>query len=61
MQAAAVAAAQDREMCPVSLKADLDCYTAPQAQTYGEAVDIVTLIPYILKIWLGIGGFKKAW
>ena len=31
--------------CPASLKADLDRYAALHSQTYGEAVDAVTLIP----------------
>nr|WP_245215456.1 DUF2274 domain-containing protein [Pseudomonas aeruginosa] len=31
--------------CPASLKADLDHYAALHAQTYGEAVDAITLLP----------------
>lgn len=31
-------------VCPASLKADLDRYAALYAQTYGEAVDAITLI-----------------
>lgn len=45
--------------CPASLKADLDRYAALHAQTYGEAVDAVTLIPYMLEVFLvGDRGFK---
>ncbi|HCF1774350.1 TPA: DUF2274 domain-containing protein [Pseudomonas aeruginosa] len=34
--------------CPASLKADPDHYAALHAQTYGEAVDAITLLPHIL-------------
>lgn len=34
--------------CPVSLKTDLDRYAVLHAQTYGETVDAVTLIPHML-------------
>src|SRR3546814_20230097 len=34
--------------CPASLKADLDRYAALHAQTYGEPVDAMTLIPHRL-------------
>ena len=49
-EAAAWATSQDRKRqddfpCPASLKADLDRYAALHSQTYGEAVDAVTLIP----------------
>lgn len=46
--------------CPASLKADLDRYAALHAQTYGEAVDAVTLIPYMLEAFMaGDRGFKR--
>lgn len=44
-----------------SLKADLDRYAALHAQTYGEAVDAVTLIPPMLGAFMaGDRGFSKA-
>ncbi|HBO2382259.1 TPA: DUF2274 domain-containing protein [Pseudomonas aeruginosa] len=47
--------------CPASLKADLDRYAVMHAQAYGEAVDAVTLIPYMLEVFLaGDRGFKRA-
>ena len=47
--------------CPASLKADLDRYAALHAQTYGEAVDAVTLIPHMLEAFMtGDWGFAKA-
>ncbi|MFU3884456.1 DUF2274 domain-containing protein [Pseudomonas aeruginosa] len=47
--------------CPTSLKADLDRYAALYAQTYGETVDAVTLIPHMLEAFLsGDRGFKKG-
>ncbi|ERU84657.1 hypothetical protein Q056_03635 [Pseudomonas aeruginosa BL02] len=47
--------------CPASLKADLDHYAAIHAQAYGEVVDAVTLIPYMLEAFLaGDRGFKRA-
>ncbi len=61
-QAAARAAAQDRESvkltfaCPASLKADLDRYAALHAQTYGEAVDADEADPHMLEAFMaGIG------
>ncbi|MDP9968943.1 hypothetical protein J2W39_000166 [Variovorax paradoxus] len=36
-------------VCPAGLKADLDRYAELHAQTYGEAVDAITLIPHMLK------------
>ena len=46
--------------CSVSLKADLDRYAALHAQTYGEAVDAVTLIPHMLEAFIaGDRGFKR--
>lgn len=47
--------------CPASLKADLERYAELHAQTYGEAVDAVTLIPHMLEAFIsGDRGFKKA-
>jgi hypothetical protein len=39
-------------VCPAGLKADLDCYAALHSQTYGEAVDAVTLIPHMLEAFM---------
>ena len=39
--------------CPASLKADLDRYASLHVQTYGEAVDAVTLIPHMLEAFIG--------
>ncbi|RDD92973.1 DUF2274 domain-containing protein [Acidovorax sp. BoFeN1] len=38
--------------CSTSLKADLDRYAALHAQTYGEAVDAVALIPHMLEAFM---------
>ncbi|MCI4233859.1 DUF2274 domain-containing protein [Dickeya dianthicola] len=47
--------------CPTSLKADLDRYAALHAQTYGEAVDAMALIPYMLEAFMaGDRGFRKG-
>ncbi|HBO2483005.1 TPA: DUF2274 domain-containing protein [Pseudomonas aeruginosa] len=47
--------------CPASLKADLDRYAALHAQTYGEAVDAVTLIPHMLEAFItGDRGFRRV-
>lgn len=47
--------------CSASLKADLDRYAALHAQTYGEAVDAVTLIPHMLETFMARDrGFKRA-
>ena len=47
--------------CPASLRADLDRYAALHAQTYGEAVDAVTLIPHMLEAFMtGDRGFRKS-
>jgi hypothetical protein len=46
--------------CPASLKADLDRYAALHAQTYGEAVDVATLIPHMLEAFIaGDRGFRS--
>jgi len=48
-------------VCPVTLKADLDRYAALHAQTYGEAVDAVTLIPHMLSTFIsGDRRYKKV-
>jgi hypothetical protein len=47
--------------CPASLKVDLDRYAALHVQTYGEAVDVVMLIPHMLEAFMARDrGFKKA-
>lgn len=47
--------------CPASLKADLDRYAALHAQTYGEVVDAVVLIPHMLEAFMvGDRGFRKG-
>ncbi|MBS0392696.1 MAG: DUF2274 domain-containing protein [Proteobacteria bacterium] len=47
--------------CPTGLKADLDRYAALHAQAYGEAVDAVTLIPYMLEAFMaGDRGFRRS-
>ncbi|MGP2832028.1 DUF2274 domain-containing protein [Serratia nevei] len=47
--------------CPASLKADLDRYAALHAQTYGVAVDAMTLIPHMLEAFMaGDRGFRKG-
>ncbi|MFZ5491052.1 MAG: DUF2274 domain-containing protein [Pseudomonadota bacterium] len=47
--------------CPASLKADLDRYAALHAQTYGEPVDAMTLIPHMLEAFIARDrGFKKG-
>ncbi|HCF2686193.1 TPA: DUF2274 domain-containing protein [Pseudomonas aeruginosa] len=47
--------------CPTELKAELDRYAALHAQTYGETVDAVTLIPHMLEAFMaGDRGFRKG-
>ena len=47
--------------CPARLKADLDRYAALHAQTYGETVDAVSLIPLMLEAFMaGDRGFRKG-
>jgi len=47
--------------CPASLKAELDRYAALHVRTYGEAVDAVTLIPYMLEAFMaGDRGFRRG-
>ncbi|SIR70954.1 DUF2274 domain-containing protein [Pseudacidovorax sp. RU35E] len=38
--------------CPVALKNDLERYAVLHAQTYGETVDAVALIPHMLKAFI---------
>lgn len=38
--------------CTGSLKAELDRYAALHAQTYGEAVDAVALVPHMLEAFM---------
>lgn len=38
--------------CPASLKAELDRYAALHAQTYGEAVNAVALVPHMLEAFM---------
>lgn len=46
--------------CPANLKADLDRYASMHAATYGEPVDVVTLIPHMLDAFMcGDRGFKR--
>ena len=48
-------------VCPASLKTNLDRYAALHAQAYGEAVDAVALIPYMLEAFMaGDRGFAKV-
>lgn len=47
--------------CLAHLKADLDRYATLYAQTYGEAIDAVTLIPHMLEAFMaGDRGFRKG-
>ena len=47
--------------CTVVLKAELERYAAMHARTYGESVDAITLIPYILETFMARDrAFKKA-
>ena len=48
-------------VCPATLKADLDRYAALHAQTYGEAVDAIVLIPHMLEAFMvGDRGFRRT-
>lgn len=48
-------------VCPASLKADLDRYAAMHAQAYGETVDAMMLIPYMLEAFMaGDRGFRRG-
>jgi hypothetical protein len=47
--------------CPASLKEDLERYAELHAQTYGEPVDAVTLIPHMLEAFMARDrGFRKG-
>ncbi|WP_459198334.1 DUF2274 domain-containing protein [Ralstonia pseudosolanacearum] len=47
--------------CPAGLKHDLDRYAALHGQTYGEVVDAVALIPYMLEAFMaGDRGFRRV-
>jgi len=47
--------------CPATLKDELDRYAALHAQTYGEAVDAVTLIPHMLEAFMARDrGFRRG-
>lgn len=48
-------------LCPARLKVDLERYAALHTQTYGEAVDAVTLIPLMLEAFMaGDRSFPRA-
>jgi len=47
--------------CPAELKVDLDRYAELHAQTYGDPVDAVTLIPYMLEAFVARDrGFRRG-
>ena len=47
--------------CSVSLKEDLERYAELHAQTYGESVDALTLIPHMLEAFMARDrGFRKG-
>lgn len=47
--------------CTVVLKAELERYAAMHSQAYGEPVDAVTLIPYMLETFMARDrAFKKV-
>ncbi len=47
--------------CPLSLKDELDRYAALHAQTYGDAVDVVMLIPHMLEAFMARDrGFRRS-
>lgn len=47
--------------CTASLKAELDRYAALHAQTYGEAVDAVALVPHMLEAFMARDrGFRRV-
>lgn len=46
--------------CPANLKGDLERYAALHAETYGEPVDAVTLIPHMLAAFMARDrGFRR--
>jgi hypothetical protein len=47
--------------CTVVLKAELERYASMHSQAYGESVDAITLIPYILETFMARDrAFKKV-
>lgn len=45
----------------IALKGDLDRYAALHAQTWGEPVDVATLIPHMLEAFMARDrGFRKG-
>jgi hypothetical protein len=47
--------------CTVVLKAELERYAAMHSQSYGEPVDALTLIPYMLETFMARDrGFRKS-
>lgn len=47
--------------CPANLKVDLERYAALHSQAYGEEIDALTLIPYMLEAFMARDrAFKKA-
>lgn len=38
--------------CTKALQADLECYAALHAQTYGEPADAATLVPHMLEAFM---------
>lgn len=47
--------------CTASLKAELDRYAALHAQTYGEAVDAMALVPHMLEAFMARDrGFRRV-
>jgi hypothetical protein len=47
--------------CSAGLKMELDRYAALHAQTYGEAVDAMALVPHMLEAFLAQDrGFRSA-
>ncbi|MBP6895712.1 MAG: DUF2274 domain-containing protein [Pseudacidovorax sp.] len=48
-------------VCPAGLKEDLERYAALYTQTYGEAVDAMTLIPHMLDAFMARDrGFRAS-
>lgn len=47
--------------CTAGLKAELDRYAALHAQTYGEAVDAMALVPHMLEAFMARDrGFRRG-
>lgn len=47
--------------CTASLKTELDRYAALHAQTYGETVDAMTLVPHMLEAFMARDrGFRRV-